>query len=127
GDLKGRFNNSPTHQLVNARIRRLALFDAEGLAATAGRGRVRVLDREAAAGDGVDEVDFRARQIANADRIDEQLDAVRFENLIHLAFAVFFDHQPVLESRATAALDEHAQPASRLVFFGQQLADLRGR
>ena len=45
-------------------------LDAEGLAAAAGRDRVRVLDREAAAGHGIDEVDLGALQVAHADRID---------------------------------------------------------
>ncbi len=51
-------------------------FDAEGAAAAAGRRRVGILDREPAAADRVDEVDFRAVEVSNADRIDEQLDAV---------------------------------------------------
>ena len=41
--------------------------------------------------------------------------------------AVFFDHQPVLEARAAAALHEHAQAAAGFVLFGQKLVDLRGR
>src|SRR3954463_16207329 len=47
------------------------LFGREGRTAAAGRGRVRVLDREAAAGDGVDEIHLGALQIADADRVDE--------------------------------------------------------
>src|SRR4051794_11171569 len=90
--------------------------DGEGLAAAAGGRGVRVLDREAAAGDGVDEVDLGAVQIADADRIDEELHAVRLEYLVAGTLAVLFDHQPVLEARAAAALDEYAQAAARLVF-----------
>ena len=41
--------------------------------------------------------------------------------------AALFDHQPVLEARAAAALHEHAQAAVGLAFFGQQLVDLRRR
>src|SRR5437588_9377709 len=59
--------SSPTHQ---------RLLYAKRLAATAGRGRVRVLDREAAAGDGVDEVDLGALQVPHADRVDKELDSV---------------------------------------------------
>jgi hypothetical protein len=45
--------------------------------------------------------------------------------LVADAFPVFFDHQPVLEARAAAALHEYAQAAASLVFFGQELVDLR--
>src|SRR3990167_7326677 len=63
---------------------------AERRTAAAGRGRVRILDGEPAAGHGIDEVDFRALEVADADRIDEQPDAVRFEHLIRIA-AGFLD------------------------------------
>src|SRR4051812_28452276 len=75
------------------------LFGRERRAAAAGGCRVRVLDGEAAARDGVHEVDFGALQIPDADRIDEQLDAVRFEHLVARALPVLFDHQAVLEAR----------------------------
>src|SRR5689334_22627009 len=95
----------------------------EGRTAAAGRRRVRILDREAAARDRVDEINFRAAQIADADRIDEQAHAVRFERLIAHA-ARLFDHQPVLEARAAAALHEHAQAAFGFALFAEQLANL---
>ena len=63
----------PPHGATGA----LACYTAERRTAAAGRLRVRVLDREAAAGDVVDEVHFGAGQVAGADRIDQQLDAVR--------------------------------------------------
>src|SRR5438874_13776586 len=85
------------------------LVDGERLAASAGGSGLWILDREAAAGDGVHEIDLGALQIADADRIDEQLHPVRLEDLIARAFAVFFDHQAVLEARAASALNEHAQ------------------
>src|SRR5947207_13647812 len=69
------------------------LFDRERLAASARGGRVRVLDGEAAARDRVDEVDLSALQISHADRIDEELDAVRLEHLIAGALPVLLDHQ----------------------------------
>src|SRR2546423_8790551 len=50
------------------------LIGGEGRTAAAGRRRLWVLDREAAAGDGVHEIDLGAFQIPDADRIDEQLD-----------------------------------------------------
>src|SRR5262245_5474350 len=75
------------------------LLHAEGRAAAAGRLRVRVLDREAAAGDVVDEIDLGAAQVPGADRIDEQLDAVRFDHGIsRLVPFAFVDHQTVLKA-----------------------------
>ena len=95
------------------------------MTAAAGRRRLRILDREAAAGDRVDEVDLGALEVPDADRIDEQLHAVRLEHLVARALAVFLDHQAVLEAGAAAALHEHAQPAAAFVFFDEQLVDLR--
>src|SRR6478609_4089273 len=70
------------------------LLCREGRAATAGGRRVRVLDCEPAAGDGVDEINLRAAQIADAHRVDEQPHAVRLE--LHVAHAArLFDHQAV--------------------------------
>src|SRR5215212_9892541 len=74
-----------------------AFFRRERRTAAARRRRVRVLDGEPAAGDGLDKIDFGAFQVADADRIDEELDAVRFEHLVGIT-AVFLDHQPVLET-----------------------------
>src|SRR5262245_53349889 len=59
-----------------------ALIRREALTAAARRGRVRVLDGEAATGDGVDEVHFSTVQVADADGVDVELHAVRFEHLI---------------------------------------------
>src|SRR4029079_18568359 len=87
----------------------------EGGSAAAGGRRVRVLDGEPATRDGVDEIDLGALEVADADRIDEQAHAVRFEQLIADA-AAFLDHQAVLEARAAAALHEHAQAALGLAF-----------
>src|SRR5688572_15567751 len=75
-----------------------AALCAEGRSAAAGRGRVRVFDGEAAAGHRVDKIDLGALEVAHADRVDEQLDAVRFEHLVAAA-AGLFDHQAVLETR----------------------------
>src|SRR5688572_1480720 len=98
---------------------------AERRTAAAGGGRLRVANREAAAGDRVDEVDLGALEVAHADRVDVQLDAVRLEHLVAHA-AAFLDHQPVLETRAAAALHEHTQAAAGLVLFREQLVDFLG-
>src|SRR6185295_20150343 len=83
-------------------------LNAERRAAPAGGRRVRILDREPAAGNGIDEIDFCALEIADAHRVDIQLDAVGLVDLVANA-AAFFDHQAVLKPRAAAALDEHTQ------------------
>src|SRR5436853_5169118 len=101
------------------------MSDVERATASAGRGRVRILDREAATRHRVDEVDLGALEIADAHGIDEELHAVGLEHLIANA-AVLFDHQPVLESGTAAPLHEHAESAAGLVLFTQQLVDFRG-
>src|SRR5262249_22457295 len=68
------------------------LVVAERLPAAARRRCVRILDREAAACDRVDEVDFGAVQISDADWINEQLDAVRLEDLVARPLSIFLDH-----------------------------------
>src|SRR3954447_15891379 len=100
------------------------LFDGERLPAATGRRGVRVLDREAAAGDRIDEVDFGAVEITDADRVDEELHAVRLVDLVAGALAVFLDHEAVLEAGTAATLHEDPQAAARLVLFGEKLVDL---
>src|SRR5918994_1126197 len=50
-----------------------AVLNVERRAAAAGRGRVRILDREPAARDGLDEIDFSALEVADADRVNVEL------------------------------------------------------
>src|SRR5947207_4375428 len=101
------------------------LLHVERATASAGRGRVRILDREPATCHRVDEVDLGALEVADAHRVNEELHAVGLEYLIANA-AALFDHQPVLESGTATALHEHAESAAGLTLFRQQLADLRG-
>src|SRR5262245_57049399 len=110
---------------IHALRRSVCSSDAERTAAPAGGCGIGILDGEPAAGHGIDEVHFGAFQIADAHRVDEQLDAVRFEDLVANA-AVLLDHQPVLEARTAAALHEYAQPAAGFALFRKQLADFRG-
>src|SRR4051812_2516985 len=86
---------------------------AERGAASAGRRGVRVLDREAAAGHCIDEIDFGTFEVADAHRIDEQPDTVRLVDLVADA-ASFLDHEAVLKARAAATLDEHPEAAADL-------------
>src|SRR5687768_8595800 len=102
-----------------------ALFGAERRAAAAGRRGIRILDCEAAAGDRFDEVDLGTLEVPDADGINIELDAVRFEYLVAVATGLF-DHQPVLKARASPALHEHAQTAVLLLLFGQKLGDFGG-
>ena len=98
----------------------------ERRSATAGRLGIRVLDGEPATCQIVDEINFGSREVANADGIDVEPDAVRFEHLVGSAVAfAFFDHQTVLEAGASAALDEHAQPRMWLAVLTQQVGDFR--
>ena len=67
---------------AGAPLARRASVDREALPAAAGRGGVRVLDGESTARHRVDEVDLGALEIADADRVDEQLHAVRLEDVV---------------------------------------------
>src|SRR4030095_9402193 len=73
----------------------------------------------------VDEIPLGALEIADAHRIHKQTDAVGFVDLVTRA-AAFLDHQSVLETRTATALDEYTKASANLVFFGEQLVDLRG-
>src|SRR5438874_3813926 len=95
-----------------------AFFGCERRAAAAGRCRVRIFDGEAATSDGLDEIHLGAFKVPDADGVDEQLDAIRLEDLIGVA-AVLFDHQTVLKPRASSALYKHAEPAILLLLFGE--------
>src|SRR5262245_56527492 len=95
-------------------------LDAERRTAAAGRLGVGILDGESAAGDVVDEIDLGAAQVARADGIDEQLDAVRLEHGIGgLVSLALVDHEAVLETGTAASLNEHAETSARFVFFSQ--------
>ena len=83
-----------------------AVSDTEGRAAAAGRHGVRIRDHKAAAGHRVDEIHFGILQVADADGVDKQCDAIRFKHLVRVAGALL-NHQPVLEARAAAALHVH--------------------
>ena len=100
----------------------VAFFDLEGVAAAAGRARVRVVDREPGCLDRVDVVDLGALEVRRAERVDDDLDAVRLELEVALDGAAV-EAEPVLEARAAAALDRDAQDAD-VLFLGDQLLDL---
>src|SRR3990172_7583936 len=96
--------------------------------AAAGRLRVRILDCEPAAHVVVDEVDLRALEVAQADRIHEQTDAVDLERLVRrrVAFALV-NHEAVLEAGTPAALDKDPQAGAHAVFLRPEFVDLFSR
>jgi hypothetical protein len=101
---------------------------AERRPAPAGRLGIRVLDGEAATHVVVDEVDFRALQVSQADGIDKQFDALHFEHLVRFGVAFpFVNHQAVLESGAPATLHEHPQAGAHFRLLGQKFVDLLRR
>src|SRR5262249_59262261 len=105
----------------------LALLHLEGVAATAGRDRVRVVDLEAGLLESVQKVDRCAAQVGGAERIDDDVYALELELVVAVGGAGV-ESEPVLETRATAALDRDAK--DERISFGllcHQLLDLRGR
>src|SRR5262245_30199756 len=86
----------------------LALLHLEGVAATAGRDRVRVVDLEAGLLEPVQKVDRRAAQVRGAERIDDDVHALELELVVAVGRAGV-ESEPVLETRATAALDRDAK------------------
>src|SRR5690606_25301115 len=101
--------------------------DSEGGTAAAGRLGVGVLDGEAAARHVVDKVDLGTLQVAHADGIDIEADAIRLDDLVDVGgtFA-FLDHEAILEAGTPAALHEDAQPGVGPALFGEQLGNLLG-
>src|SRR5262245_55460318 len=98
--------------------------DAERRAAPTRGGGVRIANREAAARDRVDEVDLGALEVADADRVHEQPDAVGFEHLITGATRLL-NHEAVLKAGTAAALHEYPTTAAGLGLCREQLVDLR--
>src|SRR5688572_19245165 len=88
---------------------RSLVFDLKGVAATAGRGRVRIVDGEPAL-EAVHEVDLRPAQVRSAERIDHDLDAVRAE-LEVAGLRGLVEAERVFEARAAATLHRDAEHA----------------
>src|SRR5690606_27193532 len=97
----------------------------EGRTATAGCGRAGVADHELGAFDVLAIIDFGARQVLNAHRIDPQRDAPVVDARIAL-FLVLIESETVLNARAAAALHEDAQLEVRVGFLADQLTHLCG-
>ena len=90
---------------------------AERRTTSAGGLGVRVFDSEATTINFVGEIDLGTRQIPQADRINIQPHAVRFEDLIGLRVAgTLFDHQTILKTGAAAPLHKHPETATGLLF-----------
>ena len=67
---------------VGVRVGLGTLFHPEGVAAAAGGGGVRVVDREAGRLDRVDVVDLGAFQVGSAGRVDDDLDAMGLDLVV---------------------------------------------
>src|SRR5207244_7392258 len=80
----------------------------ERRAAAAGAGRVRILDDELGALDAFLVIDFGANQILVAHRIDQERYAVLFHRRVVIVHGLV-ESEPVLEARAPAPGDEHAE------------------
>src|SRR5215212_1203780 len=104
--------------------RRILVRHAEGGAAPARRDDVRVVHLEAGAHQALGVVDGRAVHVAEALLVDENPDSLVLEDLVAVTRLV--ERELVLEARAAAALDGHAQAGLGLLLSGQELRDLLG-
>src|SRR5438445_13638427 len=105
-------------------FRRFALGDLDRVAAATRRNRVRIVDREPGGLDGIDVVDLRTLEIRRAEWVDDDGDPVLLELEVALGCGAV-EAEPVLEARATTALNRDAQHTD-IRFLGHQLLDLHG-
>src|ERR1700682_1289180 len=94
--------------------------------ATAGGGPRRVADHELRALEPLAVIDLGAGEVLHAHRIDQQLHA----QVLHAGVAVLdllVELEAVLQPRAAATLDEHAQHELRVPLATDQVPDLAGR
>src|SRR4029077_13933806 len=96
---------------------------AERAAATAGALHVRVFELEACAFEGLNVIDDATVQIHDRGRVDEHLQAVHFESLIHHSSAVFELHG-IGEAGASAPYDSNAQAGGNGVLLAHDLFHL---
>src|ERR1700761_1751158 len=95
----------------------------EGVAAGAGAGRVRVVDREALLLDGVHEVDRGAHQVRRRHLIGHHAHAAELLDDVAVERALV-EVELVLQARAAARLHGHPQPQVIATLLGEQRADL---
>src|SRR5512133_1242021 len=104
----------------------LPFLDLEGVPATARRGDVRVVDREAGL-EALDPIDLRACQVRRAERVDYDVDAVHVELVVALGRPAV-EAERVLEAGAAATLNGDPQNCRlALRLLGHQRADLGRR
>ncbi|EGJ78010.1 hypothetical protein STTU_5221 [Streptomyces sp. Tu6071] len=96
----------------------------EGVAAGAGAGRVRVVDREALLLDRVHEVDRGAAEVRGAHAVGDDLDAAELLDDVAVERALV-EEELVAQAGAAAGLDGHAQREVVTAFLVQQGLDLR--
>src|SRR5688500_15756381 len=97
----------------------------EAAAAAAGRLRVRIADHELRAVQALAVIDLGAHQVLQAERVDQQGDAIGPYRDVVLALG-FVELEAVLEARAAAALDVDAQLERGVAFLVDQLPHLGG-
>ena len=86
---------------------------------------VRVVDLEPGLGDRVEVVDRGALQVGQAERVDDDRDAVQLDRVVAV-LAPVVEAERVLEAGAAAALDGDAQHRHLVGgVLGEQVADLR--
>src|SRR6201996_73667 len=95
----------------------------EGVAAGAGAGRVRVVDREALLLDGVHEVDRGPHEVRRGHLIGHHADAAELLDDVAVERALV-EVELVAQARATTRLHGHPQPQVVPALLGEQRANL---
>src|SRR3979490_3036441 len=99
---------------------------AEGRAAAAGGGRLRVADHELRTLEPLAVIDLGAGEVLHAHRIDQQLHAQVLDAGVAV-LDLLIELEAVLQPRAAATLHEHAQHELRVALATDQVPALAGR
>src|SRR3954454_15907689 len=121
GSVRGHFAFRPAAQQPRSSVDRGL---AERVAAGAGAGRVRVVDREALLLDRVDEVDGRAAQVRGAHAVGDDLDATEVLDNVPVE-GTLVEEELVTQAGAAAGLNGDAQGQVVTAFLVEQGLDLR--
>src|SRR5690606_27109347 len=113
-------------RLMPATLAPAVASGGEGGSAAAGGLRVGIADDELRALQALAVVDFRAAEVLEAHRVDQQLHAVLFDQRVAVLLGLV-EFEAILHARAAAALHVDAQHQRRVALVADQFGHLGGR